>query len=300
MTDHVEPIRWYLNTSRWLCTPPQLHYLLSLLPEEQADICRKFKHTADVKRAVCSRLMQRSCISTVTSARWDSIETQLTKGRKPYYAGPYSNEAWPNFNYSVSHEGDFVVLAAEPHCIVGVDLAAPLKLRAPPGRPVPPISSVLTSFQPQFAPPEVRYSLHTSSASAPARLHHQQHAGKTADSNTPLSLQALQGSSSSPVAALNSSHAPRQLLPLHLDALRSQHCPRRLPQWQQLQALAAQPPLQEAVFQQLWSLKESLVKAMGLGLAFAPLSRAAFSIQQGQAGSAAAATLCLDGAPAAE
>lgn len=174
MTDRVEPIRWYLNTSRWLCAPPQLHYLLSLLPEQQAESCRKFKHTEDVKRAVCSRLLQRSCISTVTSAPWDSIETQLTKGRKPYYAGPDSNEAWPNFNYSVSHEGDFVVLAAEPHCIVGVDLAAPLKLRAPPGRPVPPISSVLTSFQPQFATPEVSHYLHTSSASASGRQHQRQ------------------------------------------------------------------------------------------------------------------------------
>jgi phosphopantetheinyl transferase len=35
----------------------------------------------------------------------------------------------PNFNYNVSHEGHFVVLASEPHTICGVDCAAPQQLR---------------------------------------------------------------------------------------------------------------------------------------------------------------------------
>jgi 4'-phosphopantetheinyl transferase len=37
--------------------------------------------------------------------------------------------AAPNFNFNVSHEGEFVVLASEPVCIVGVDVAAPGQLR---------------------------------------------------------------------------------------------------------------------------------------------------------------------------
>jgi hypothetical protein len=35
----------------------------------------------------------------------------------------------PNFNYNVSHEGHFVVLASEPHTVCGVDCAAPSQLR---------------------------------------------------------------------------------------------------------------------------------------------------------------------------
>jgi hypothetical protein len=37
--------------------------------------------------------------------------------------------AAPNFNFNVSHEGEFVVLASEPVAIVGVDVAAPGQLR---------------------------------------------------------------------------------------------------------------------------------------------------------------------------
>jgi hypothetical protein len=35
----------------------------------------------------------------------------------------------PNFNFNVSHEGHFVVLASEPHTVCGVDCAAPSQLR---------------------------------------------------------------------------------------------------------------------------------------------------------------------------
>jgi phosphopantetheinyl transferase len=74
-------------------------------------------------------------------------------------------------------------------------------------------------------------------------------------------------------------------------------------QWQRLQALAHSPAQQEEALQQLWSLKESLAKATGLGLAFSPLSRAAFSVLGPGAGAGHhhhRATLLLDGAPAHE
>lgn len=36
----------------------------------------------------------------------------------------------PNFNFNVSHEGDYVVLASEPLCICGIDVAAPQQVTA--------------------------------------------------------------------------------------------------------------------------------------------------------------------------
>ena len=36
----------------------------------------------------------------------------------------------PNFNFNVSHEGDYVVLAAEPVLLVGVDVSAPFESSA--------------------------------------------------------------------------------------------------------------------------------------------------------------------------
>jgi hypothetical protein len=65
-------------------------------------------------------------------------------------------------------QGSYVVLAAESHCIVGVDLAAPLSLRAPPGRQ-PCISATLASLQQQFAPPEVRRPGRACPSASPGR-----------------------------------------------------------------------------------------------------------------------------------
>ena len=86
--------------------------------------------------------MRRCCALALGLAPSD-VAIDRTKGRKPFLAercrlkthaiyahsveGPPSSK--PNFNFNVSHEGKFVVLAAEPHCVVGVDVAAPEQFR---------------------------------------------------------------------------------------------------------------------------------------------------------------------------
>ncbi|WIA35520.1 hypothetical protein OEZ86_003946 [Tetradesmus obliquus] len=57
------------------------------------------------------------------------VQLQRTRGSKPFYGGPANRQHVPNFNYNVSHEGDYVVLAAEGRCLCGVDVAAPQQLR---------------------------------------------------------------------------------------------------------------------------------------------------------------------------
>ena len=55
---------------------------------------------------------------------------QRTKGGKPYLAErPETLDNAPNWNFNVSHEGAFVVLAAEPVLLCGVDVAAPREAR---------------------------------------------------------------------------------------------------------------------------------------------------------------------------
>ena len=69
------------------------------------------------------RLLQRAACARVTSAPHASIEIRRTKGRKPFLASPLPDPALaPNFNFNVSHEGDFVVLASEPVAVCGVDV----------------------------------------------------------------------------------------------------------------------------------------------------------------------------------
>jgi 4'-phosphopantetheinyl transferase len=60
----------------------------------------------------------------------------------------------PNFNFNVSHEGDFVVLASEPLCVCGVDVAAPASLR--PGRAAKPAREYLATFSRQLTARETR------------------------------------------------------------------------------------------------------------------------------------------------
>jgi hypothetical protein len=166
-----------------------------------------------------------------------------------------------------------VVLAAEPHALVGVDLAAPLSLRATQGRGAPAVGARLAGLQNQFAPLEVWWA-----AQQPQR-------------QGPLLGAAAFGPCCS---AAGCRRRPRPRRPP----------PPRRPQWQRLQALASAPAQQEQAFLQLWALKESFAKALGLGLGLAPLSKAVFSVgacRQGAGGRATArASLLLDGQPAPE
>ncbi|KAG2650394.1 hypothetical protein PVAP13_1NG193957 [Panicum virgatum] len=45
---------------------------------------------------------------------------------------------FPNFNFNTSHQGDYVGIASEPLCLVGLDIISVFK---PQGKP-PPSSSV--------------------------------------------------------------------------------------------------------------------------------------------------------------
>ena len=128
--DHPARLRWAVNTERW--NPEGDHegaeftFLLSLLPQHEREDCLRFVHMPDKKRALVSRLLQRAACAKVTSAPHASIEIRRTKGRKPFLHSPLPDPTIaPNFNFNVSHEGEFVVLASEPVCVCGVDVAAP-------------------------------------------------------------------------------------------------------------------------------------------------------------------------------
>jgi 4'-phosphopantetheinyl transferase len=126
---------------------PEFDFLLSLLPPDEAAECRKFRFPDDQRRAVVSRLLQRSAAAAVLGLAPADVTIARTKGRKPYVSNPSRPLHAPNFNYSVSHEGDYVILAAEPICIAGCDVAAPQQLRRRPGQP---LAEVLASLKDQL------------------------------------------------------------------------------------------------------------------------------------------------------
>ncbi|CAL5226778.1 g9635 [Coccomyxa viridis] len=123
-------LRWAVNIKQWNPWDDEWLFLLDLLPEEDQKEVEAFRFKDDQKRALVSRLLQRQCVSAAMSLSWESVQIKRTKGRKPFVMNKTMDRSGaPNFNFNVSHEGDFVVLASEPVCICGVDVAAPQQLR---------------------------------------------------------------------------------------------------------------------------------------------------------------------------
>lgn len=48
--------------------------------------------------------------------------TTTEKGKPFFHVPPHVDTPFPNWNYNVSHHGDFVGIASEPVCLVGLDI----------------------------------------------------------------------------------------------------------------------------------------------------------------------------------
>ena len=77
-----------------------------------------FAKPADQKRALVSRVLVRRCAKIGLGGAYDGV-TRTARG-KPYAVGHSPTHA--NFNFSVSHDGDYVLVASEPLALVGVDV----------------------------------------------------------------------------------------------------------------------------------------------------------------------------------
>ncbi|XP_064934625.1 uncharacterized protein LOC135587305 isoform X2 [Musa acuminata AAA Group] len=77
----------------------------------------------DKKRALVSRLLQYSLVHEVLGIPFDKIIIHRTAEGKPYLKNsidfPFSN-----FNFNVSHHGDYVGIASELLCLVGLDIVS--------------------------------------------------------------------------------------------------------------------------------------------------------------------------------
>merc|ERR1719436_2076811 len=72
--------------------------------------------------------MYRACSYASGLEQFDNICIARTYGKKPFLKSPRPSEL-PNFNFNVSHDGRWVVLASDPLRLVGADVAAPQRER---------------------------------------------------------------------------------------------------------------------------------------------------------------------------
>lgn len=145
--------RWAVHVERWKPeggdTGTEFRFLLSLIPErhERAAVMN-YVFLADRKRALLSRLLSRRAAAEVLGlSSFATLDISRTKGQKPFLRSPRPSPKQrhlANWNFNISHEGDWVVLASEPICVCGVDVAAPADVRGDPN------VNVLTDFADQL------------------------------------------------------------------------------------------------------------------------------------------------------
>jgi len=260
-------IRWCVPVSCASELPAAaLDVLLALLPEGDARDVRRFRRPEDRARCLLSRLAQRAVASAALGIDGSPPLRRAANGRgRPFFdratalagAGPDAREALEaaaNFNFSVSHEGDWVVLAAEPLALCGVDVAAP---RARPAAAAAAAAKAATAAAAaaQGCPPDP-HRPHPYLASL-ALLRDSLTDAEWAEVEAPLRAWAARGAEEEGSQGGGGGGSGGG----------GGGGGREEEEEEEAVGLA------EAAFLRAWAVKEAFVKARGDGLAFAPLSR---------------------------
>ncbi|KAK1294979.1 hypothetical protein QJS10_CPA16g01199 [Acorus calamus] len=98
--------------------------VVSLLPFHERPFITRFLKFEDRKRALVSRLLQYALVREVLGIPFDEIIIKRTVEGKPYLENGKGSLDFPNFNFNVSHHGDYVGIASEPICLVGLDIVS--------------------------------------------------------------------------------------------------------------------------------------------------------------------------------
>ncbi|XP_034703289.1 L-aminoadipate-semialdehyde dehydrogenase-phosphopantetheinyl transferase-like isoform X2 [Vitis riparia] len=118
--------RWAVDISEWNPTSHQFSFALSLLPQHHHSSITRFVKMEDRKRALVSRLLQYALVHQVLGIPFHQIIIKRTIEGKPYLEYDEVNLEFPNFNFNTSHQGDYVAIASEPLCLVGLDIVSPV------------------------------------------------------------------------------------------------------------------------------------------------------------------------------
>lgn len=116
--------RWLVNISEWNPSPHDFSLAMSVLPQDQHSSITRFVKMEDQKRALVSRLLQYTLVHEVFGIPFDEIIIKRTLEGKPFLECDKANVGFPNFNFNASHHGDYVAIASEPICLVGLDIVS--------------------------------------------------------------------------------------------------------------------------------------------------------------------------------
>uniref|UniRef100_A0A0D9XNT8 Uncharacterized protein n=1 Tax=Leersia perrieri TaxID=77586 RepID=A0A0D9XNT8_9ORYZ len=114
--------RWLVDVGRWRPSPAGFRAAAAILPPHDRLAIDRFVREDDRKRALVSRLLQYSLVHHALGIPPQQIHINRTLEGKPYLEN--KNVAFPSFNFNTSDQGDYVGIASEPLCLVGLDIAS--------------------------------------------------------------------------------------------------------------------------------------------------------------------------------
>uniref|UniRef100_A0A8C4RQP8 L-aminoadipate-semialdehyde dehydrogenase-phosphopantetheinyl transferase n=1 Tax=Erpetoichthys calabaricus TaxID=27687 RepID=A0A8C4RQP8_ERPCA len=121
-TKLMESVRWAFRCGSW--SPSCSEWLLAArcVQREEKDRIGQFVFAKDSKSAMAGRLLIRKLITEKMNIPWNEIHLERTPKGKPVLAKPVLHNISQKYNFNISHQGDYVVLAAEPGLQVGLKL----------------------------------------------------------------------------------------------------------------------------------------------------------------------------------
>jgi 4'-phosphopantetheinyl transferase len=126
--------RLVVNMKEAYMTPATWKLCYSLFRAEDAAKIQRFRFEKDRRLSLGSQLLQRAVIAWTFGVSYSEIVISRTEKGKPFFKytpthpgelpgeGEAAQVPFPNWNYNVSHHGDFVGIASEPVCLVGLDI----------------------------------------------------------------------------------------------------------------------------------------------------------------------------------
>ncbi|XP_067842244.1 L-aminoadipate-semialdehyde dehydrogenase-phosphopantetheinyl transferase isoform X2 [Heptranchias perlo] len=117
----MDGVRWAFRCGSWQPTCSEWLLAARCVQDEEKQRIGRFVFAKDAKAAMGGRLLIRKLIAEKLKIPWNEIQLQRTTKGKPFLTNPILN-VFPNFNFNISHQGDYTVLAAEPILQVGVDV----------------------------------------------------------------------------------------------------------------------------------------------------------------------------------
>lgn len=124
-----QSIRWAFNWKEWNPSKTDFAYAISCVQLEEKERLARYVFRKDIRASLIGRLMMRKFVHEYAHVPYNDIILTRDANSKPILGNGFSN-----FNFNVSHQGDYTVMAAETRNVtLGVDV---MKLEYTGGKPL--------------------------------------------------------------------------------------------------------------------------------------------------------------------